>query len=260
MIVTGFDFGTLAAKVVVMKDGEIVASEISEVKTVPEKVAQDILEKALSRTGLAQLDIDYSVSTGWGRKRVSFANLDMADMPCLARGAKWLFPSARTVIDVGGQSIRAISISEAGKVLEYNTNDKCAAATGRFLELVAEALELKLEELAPLAFKSKEPAKISSQCCVFAESEVVTLVNEGRDIIDIVAGVHDSIVRRLAATSGTIGITEDVVMTGGCAKNERLIESLGKQLKVDIKTVDVDPQLVGAIGAAVIAQEKASVS
>ncbi|HEY50050.1 MAG TPA: hypothetical protein G4O13_08410 [Dehalococcoidia bacterium] len=258
MIVAGFDLGTLAAKAVILRDGEIVSSEIRGIKAVPEKVAQDILDKALSQAGLSQEDVVYSVSTGWGRKRVPFANLDMADMPCLAKGAKWLIPSARTVIDVGGQSIRALSINEAGKVLEYNTNDKCAAATGRFLELVAEALELKLEELASLAAQSKEPAKISSQCCVFAESEVVTLVNEGINLIDIVAGVHDSIVRRLAATSGTIGIVEDVVMTGGCAKNERLVGSLGKQLKVDIKTVDVDPQLVGAIGAAVIAQEKAS--
>ena len=258
MIVAGFDLGTLAAKAVILRDGEIVSSQISEIRAVPEKVSQDILDKALSQAGLCQEDVMYSVSTGWGKKRVPFANQDMADMPCLAKGAKWLIPSARTVIDVGGQSIRALSINEAGKVLEYNTNDKCAAATGRFLELVAEALELKLEELAPLAAQSREPAKISSQCCVFAESEVVTLVNEGIELIDIVAGVHDSIVRRLAATAGTIGIAEDVVMTGGCAKNGRLVESLGRQLKVDIKTVDVDPQLVGAIGAAVIAQEKAS--
>jgi len=117
----------------------------------------------------------------------------------------------------------------------------------------AQNLHVNPESIATIA-----PAKISSQCCVFAESEVVTLVNEGINLIDIVAGVHDSIVRRLAATSGTIGIVEDVVMTGGCAKNERLVGSLGKQLKVDIKAVDVDPQLVGAIGAAVIAQEKAS--
>ena len=256
MVVVGCDFGTLAAKVVVMRDGSIISSEISGIKAVPEQVASDVLDKVLLKVGLSSVDVAYSVSTGWGRKRVPFAKVDMGEMPCLAKGAQWLIPSVRTVIDVGGQSSRALSVNEAGKVLDYNTNDKCAAGTGRFLELVAEALELRLEELASLAFQSKNPAKISSQCCVFAESEVITLVNEGRDLVDIVAGVHDSIVRRLAAVVGPIGIAGDVVMTGGCAKNRKLVEGLENHLKVGMKKLAVDPQLVGAIGAALYAQEK----
>jgi (R)-2-hydroxyacyl-CoA dehydratese activating ATPase len=260
MIVVGCDFGTLAAKVVVMKDGSIVSSEIGTTRAMPEKVANDLLSRALSKAGLFQKDVDYSISTGWGRKRVPFANMGMGDMPCLAKGAQWLIPSVRTVIDIGGQSSRALNVNEAGRVIAYNTNDKCAAGTGRFIELVTEALELSLEELASLASQSKDPAKISSQCCVFAESEVVALVNEGRDIVDIVAGVHDSIVRRLTAVTGTISISKDVVMTGGCAKNERLVASLGNQLKVEVKKLTVDPQFVGAIGAAVFAQEKLSVA
>jgi len=241
MIVVGCDLGTLVAKVVVMRDGSIVSSGAGEIKAVPEQVASDVLEKALSKAGLSPGDIEYCISTGWGRKRVPFARMEMGEMPCLAKGAQWLIPSVRTVIDVGGQSVRAISVNEAGKVVAYNTNDKCAAGTGRFFELVAEALE---------------PAKISSQCSVFAESEVVTLVNEGRDLVDILAGVHDSTVRRLAAIAGTIGITEDVVMTGGCAKNERLVKGLGNHFKVEMKTLAVDPRLVGAIGAALFALEK----
>ena len=256
MIVVGCDLGTLVAKVVVMRDGSIVSSGAGEIKAVPEQVASDVLEKALSKAGLLPGDIEYCISTGWGRKRVPFARMEMGEMPCLAKGAQWLIPSVRTVIDVGGQSVRAISVNEAGKVVAYNTNDKCAAGTGRFFELVAEALELRLEELASLAAQSKDPAKISSQCSVFAESEVVTLVNEGRDLVDILAGVHDSTVRRLAAIAGTIGITEDVVMTGGCAKNERVVSGLGNHFKVEMKTLAVDPRLVGAIGAALFAQEK----
>lgn len=258
MVVAGFDFGTLAAKVVVMRDGVILSSETCAIRALPEQVAQDVLAKALLTAGLSSGDVNYSVSTGWGRKRVPFANMNMAEMPCLAKGAQWLIPSARTVVDVGGQSCRAISVNEAGRVMQYSTNDKCAAGTGRFLELVAEALELKLEDLASLALQSEEPAKISSQCCVFAESEVITLVNEGRELVDIVAGVHDSIVRRLASIVGTIAIADDVVMTGGCAKNGRLVEGLESHLKVNMKTLAVDPQLVGAVGAALLAQEKAS--
>lgn len=256
MIIAGCDFGTLAAKVVLMRDGSIVSSEISEIKAVPEQVAKDLLDRALSKAGLSSGDVDFSVSTGWGRKRVPFANMDMGELPCLAKGAQWLIPSVRTVIDVGGQNSRTLSVNEAGKVVDYNSNDKCAAGTGRFLELVAEALELRLEDLASLAFQSVNPAKISSQCCVFAESEVITLVNEGQELVDIVAGAHDSIVRRLVAIAGMIGITEDVVMTGGCAKNERLVKSLGNHLKVEMKPLAVDPQLVGALGAALIAQER----
>ena len=256
MIVAGCDFGTMAAKVVVMNDGQLVASEIGAIRAVPEQVAQDVMGRALARADLSTDDIEYSVSTGWGRKRVPFATAQVGDMRCLAKGAQWLMPSVRTVIDVGGQSSRALSLDGAGRVLYYSLNDKCAAGTGRFFELIAEALEVSLDDLAALAFQSRDPAKISSQCCVFAESEVVTLVNEGRALVDIVAGAHDSVVRRLAATAGTIPIAEDVVMTGGCAKNERLVGSLGEHLKVTIRTLEVDPQLVGAIGAAVIAQEK----
>jgi predicted CoA-substrate-specific enzyme activase len=258
MIVAGCDFGTMAAKVVVMSDGQLVASGIGAIRAVPEQVAQDVMDRALSGAGLSTGDIEYSVSTGWGRKRVPFAKAQVGDMRCLAKGAQWLIPSVRTVIDVGGQSSRALSLDEAGRVLDYSLNDKCAAGTGRFFELIAEALEISLDDLAPLAFQSRDPAKISSQCCVFAESEVVTLVNEGRGLVDIVAGAHDSVVRRLAATAGTIPIAEDVIMTGGCAKNERLVGSLGEHLKVNMRTLEVDPQLVGAIGAAVIAQEKLS--
>jgi predicted CoA-substrate-specific enzyme activase len=256
MIVAGCDFGTLAIKVVLIKDGAIISSDISDTKGVPEQVAKNALDRALNAVGLSSSDVKYSVSTGWGRKRVPFANTEMGDLPCLAKGAQWLLPSARTVIDVGGQNSRALSINETGRIIEYNLNDKCAAGTGRFFELVADALELRLEDLAPLAYKSKEPSKISSQCCVFAESEIVTLINEGRELVDIVAGVHNSVVRRTAAIVGSISIKEDVVMSGGCAKNGRIVEGLGNMLNLKIRSLSVDPRLVGAIGAALTAQEQ----
>jgi predicted CoA-substrate-specific enzyme activase len=254
MIVVGCDFGAMAAKVVVMNDGSIVSTKIGAVRPIPGQVASDVLDKALSEAGLSSADVDHSVSTGCARRRVPFAKADLGEMLCLAKGAQWLVPSARTVIDVGGESSGALTVSEAGRILDCSMNDKCAAGTGKLLERMAEALELTVEGLASLAFQSRNPAKISSQCCVFAQSEVIALVNEGRELSDIVAGVHDSIVSRLATVVGRIRIAEDVVMTGGCAKNKKLVEGLENHLSVRMKPLPLDPQLVAATGAALYAR------
>ena len=256
MIAAGFDFGALAAKAVLMKDGELVSYGIGDVKSDPERIVESVMEKVLSEAGLSADQIDCAASTGWGRRRVSYANTEVGELPCLAKGAQWLLPSVRTVIDVGGQNSRALSVNDKGKVIDYNLNDKCAAGTGRFFELVAKALEVGLGELVALAYQSKRPAQITSQCCVFAESEVVALLNEGADLADIAAGVHESTVKRLIAIAGGISIEEDVVMTGGCAKNERLVDGLERLLKKPVARLSHDPQLVGAIGAALMAQER----
>ncbi len=256
MIAVGCDFGSLAAKVVVMDDGRLVSWRIGGIISTPEQVAGRLLDEALSQAGLHEKDVGCCVSTGWGRKRVPFADAQMGETPCLARGVRWLVPSARTVIDIGGQNIRALRMTDDGRILDSNSNDKCAAGTGRFLEVTADALEVPLEELASLAARSIEPAKVSSQCCVFAESEVVTLLNEGRDLADIVAGVHDSIVRRVVAIAGPVGVERDVVATGGCAKNERLLLGLATHLKMHIEPPGLDPQIVGALGAALAASDR----
>jgi len=256
MIAAGFDFGALAAKAVLMKDGELVSYGIGDVRANPERVVESVMEKVLSEAGLSADQIDCAACTGWGRRRVSYTDKEVGELPCLAKGAQWLLPSVRTVIDVGGQNSRALSVNDKGKVIDYNLNDKCAAGTGRFFELVAKALEVDLGELAALAYQAKSPAEITSQCCVFAESEVVALLNEGLDLADIAAGVHDSTVKRLVAIAGGISIEEDVVMTGGCAKNERLIDGLERLLKTQVVRLSHDPQLVGAVGAALIAEER----
>ena len=216
------------------------------------------MDRALASAGLDYNNIDYCCSTGYGREMIPFAQDNISEISCHGKGTQWLVHSVRTVIDVGGQDWKVIRVDKSGKLDNFVMNDKCAAGTGRFLELVAEALELSLDELASLAFQSTNPAKVSSQCCVFAESEVITLVNEGHNLIDIVAGVHDSITRRLAAIVGTVSIMEDVVMTGGCAKNSKLVEGLGKQLKVQIKIPAIDLQVIGALGTALLAQDKLS--
>ena len=167
-------------------------------------------------------------------------------------------PTVRTVVDIGGQDCKVMSVSAEGKVVEFTMNDKCAAGTGRFFEAMARVLDCGLEGLSRLSLQGKNPAKISSQCSVFAESEVITLVNEGVDLADIVAGLHNSVASRLNSMVGKVGLVEDVALTGGCAKNEGLVKVLEDKLGVRVMRLPQDPQIAGAIGAALIAREKAS--
>jgi predicted CoA-substrate-specific enzyme activase len=160
------------------------------------------------------------------------------------------------VIDIGGQDCKVMSLSDSGKVLEFVMNDRCAAGTGRFFEAMARVLSCGLEGLSTLSLQGKNPATISSQCSVFAESEVITLVNEGVDLADIVAGLHNSVAGRLNSMVGKVGLIEDVALTGGCAKNEGLVKALEAKLRITVKRLPEDPQIVGALGAALIAREK----
>lgn len=258
MIVAGCDVGTLTAKAVILNDESMISFNVITVKADPEKSAADVMGRALSKAGLSLKDIDCCVGIGQGRKKIPFADLDASEIVCLGKGAHWLVPSARTVIDVGCQTSKALSIDENGRVMDFSTNDRCAAGTGRFLEVMADALELKLEELGLLALRSKNPANISSQCSVFAESEVVSLLNEGKDLVDIVAGIHESIAGRLSSQVMRVGIKEDAVVTGGCAKNDGLVKALEERLGLKMRALGVDPQIVGAIGAALFAKERLS--
>jgi predicted CoA-substrate-specific enzyme activase len=162
------------------------------------------------------------------------------------------------VVDIGGQDCKVMSLGDGGKVLEFVMNDRCAAGTGRFFEAMARVLDCGLEGLSELSLKGKDPATISSQCSVFAESEVVTLVNEGMDLEDIVAGLHASIASRLNSMVRKVGLVEDVALTGGCAKNDGLAKALEEKLGVTVKKLPLDPQIAGAIGAALIAADKGS--
>ncbi|MGQ9571888.1 MAG: acyl-CoA dehydratase activase [Dehalococcoidia bacterium] len=257
MIVGGCDVGSATGKALIMKDGSIVSFSIIPSTTRPERTAQLAMEEALSKAGLASLEeLDYVVGTGYGRVRVPFANENISEITCHARGASWLSPTIGTVIDIGGQDCKVMSLADGGKVLDFVMNDKCAAGTGRFLEAMARALEVELQELATLSLQSKNPASITAQCSVFAESEVITLLNDGADVVDVAAGIHVAIAGRVTSLVRRVGIIEDVTVTGGCAKNEGLIASLEQKLGVNIKILPEDPQVVGALGAAVIARER----
>jgi len=257
MIVAGCDVGSATGKAVVMKDGEITSYVIIPSTTKPEVTARTAMDEALKKAGLASIeDLDYIVGTGYGRLKVPFANENVSEITCHAWGAHWLRPTVRTVVDIGGQDCKVMSLDDKGKVMEFVMNDRCAAGTGRFFEAMARTLDCGLEGLSSLSLQAKSAATITSQCSVFAESEVITLVNEGVDLADIAAGLHNSIAGRLNSMVRKVGLVEDVVLTGGCAKNEGLAKALEEKLGVSVRKLPEDPQIVGAIGAALIAKER----
>ncbi|MFZ5595388.1 MAG: acyl-CoA dehydratase activase [Bacillota bacterium] len=254
MIVAGCDVGSLTAKAVIMDGEKILAAEVIRATTMPERSAGEVMEKALAKAGLSMKDIDYCVGTGYGRKHIPFVNAVESEIVCHGRGAIWFEPSVRTVVDIGGQDAKAIRIDEKGNVLRYVYNDKCASGTGRFLEIMADAMEIKLEDMGELSFQSTNPVTISNQCVVFAETEIISLINEGRELPDIVRGLHRAMANRAAALAKSIGVETDVAMTGGVAKNPGILRSLEKAMGVSIKQVK-NPQINGALGAALIARD-----
>lgn len=255
MIVAGCDVGSLTGKAVILNDEKIIATSIIPDEIRPEETANNALNLALSKANLKLEDISYLVGTGYGRTKVPFADENISEITCHGVGAHWQQPSIRTIVDIGGQDCKVISLDSDGYVADFAMNDKCAAGTGRFLEGVARALKLDLEELGPVSLKSNNPCVISSQCSVFAESEVVTLLADGIDISDIVAGIHKAVANRLISMVNKIGLKRDFTIVGGVSKNAGVVKFLEGIFR-DIKKLPIDPQLGGALGAALLAKEK----
>lgn len=174
MITAGCDIGSLTAKAVILKDGTIMASEVILASAQPEKSAIEVMNRALETAGIKREDIEYCVGTGYGRKHIPFMNSAESEIACHARGAVWQVPSARTVVDIGGQDAKAIRVDEKGNVDRYVYNDKCASGTGRFLEIIADSLDIKLEDMGAISEKAKEKLTLSNQCVVFAETEIIS--------------------------------------------------------------------------------------
>ncbi len=256
MIVAGCDIGSLTAKAVVMENGKVMADAVIRAGTRPAESAEHVMDMALHVAGLTLEDIACVVGTGYGRKQVPFVDRVASEISCHAKGAWWMEPSARMVIDIGGQDAKAIRMEAGGAVRRYQYNDKCAAGTGRFLEVMAEALEVPLEELGDVAAASKEKLTISNQCVIFAETEVVSLVNEGKETCDIINALHQALAKRVAALAKSIEIEDAVVMTGGVAKNSGVFQAVSEALNLPLKVMKgVDPQIIGAVGAALFAEE-----
>jgi predicted CoA-substrate-specific enzyme activase len=258
MLVAGCDVGSTTGKAVVLSGVSVVSHFIVPSTTRPETTARLAMDEALKRAGLGSLtDLEYIVGTGYGRLKVPFANETVSEITCHARGAHWLNPAVRTVVDIGGQDCKVMSLDKNGKVLEFAMNDRCAAGTGRFFEAMARVLGCGLDGISALANQGANPATITSQCSVFAESEVVTLINEGVDLPSIIAGINNAVANRLYAMVRRVGLTKELALTGGCSKNEGLAKALEKKLGVSVTLLPQDPQIAGAVGAALIANEKA---
>jgi predicted CoA-substrate-specific enzyme activase len=235
MIVAGCDVGSLSAEAVIIRDGAIISSEIIRVRPRPEQSATDVMDKALEKAGLTYKDIAYCVSTGYGRERIPFADNNISEISCHGKGAQWLVPSVRTVIDVGGQDCKVIRVDENGKLINFVMNDKCAAGTGRFLEFMAKVLDVGIEDLGPQGLSSVNSVAITNMCSIYAETEVLHYVYEGKNPADIAAGINRSMAERVNSLVKRVGVEEDICITGGVAKNTGVVKNLEETLQVSAK-------------------------
>lgn len=252
MKTVGIDIGSITAKAAILEDGKIVGTKIIFTGYNAVAAGVKVYEDLLAESGLDKSTISKIVSTGYGRNSVAFADKTFTEIMAHAAGAHFLNQKIRTIIDIGGQDSKAISLDETGKVKNFVMNDKCAAGTGRFLEVMARALEVNLDEFGKMSLQSLQPSKISSLCTVFAESEVISLIARGEQRPDIIAGIHESIASRVSSMLGRIGLVDPVMITGGVARNSGVVAALAKKLDVKIE-VSPQAQVNGAIGAAVLA-------
>ncbi|MBI4294750.1 MAG: 2-hydroxyglutaryl-CoA dehydratase [Chloroflexi bacterium] len=248
----GLDLGSTMTKVVIMNHN-VMATIIGPTGAEHRRLANRVMEQALGQAGLSFEDISYVVATGYGRINVPFADRQITEITCHARGIASLFPTARTVIDIGGQDCKGIKL-ESGRVKNFVMNDKCAAGTGRFLEVIAETMGVRLEDIGELSLHSRNRVKISSTCTVFAEQEVVTHIANGVAVEDILAGIHAAIASRVYNMVERIKVERDVVMTGGGAKNIGLVRAMEEKLGCQVLRPE-EPLLTGALGAAILGRE-----
>lgn len=252
MITAGIDMGAKFVKVVILKDGQILSRSIGLGGREKEKSVQQLFDQALQKAGLSGNDVERIIATGAGREMVHFANDDVTVVVADARGAAWLFPSTRTVLDVGAEEGRGIRCGPGGKVVDFVLNEKCAAGAGTFTETMARTLEIKLEDMGRLSISSQRAIPMNTQCAVFAESEVVSLLHAKTAKEDIARAIHDAIAGRISSLAKTVGLEEDVVLIGGLARNIGFVDSLNRSLELE-PLIPAEPEFVGALGAALIA-------
>ena len=255
----GCDVGSTTGKAVILNDNKIVGTAIIRSEIDPGETATKVLKQASAQVeGLDDLsDIAWLMGTGYGRNEVPFANENLSEISCHAAGVYYCNPDIRTIIDIGGQDVKAISLNESGRVIEFIMNDKCAAGTGRFLEMMSRIFNMDLDKFSELSLQAKTAIPITSQCSVFAETEVISLLSKKNPPADIAAGIQTSVAKRSFTLLKRVGITPKVTATGGCSKNLGLTTTLSKMLRLDLEPLPVDPQLMGALGAATQARKNA---
>ena len=255
----GCDSGSTYTKCVIIDENGKIVSDVtlrSRINSVLS--AQDALDQAIAKVpGLnSAQDLAYLVGTGYGRNKVPFADENISEISCHAMGVHVADPKVKAIIDIGGQDVKGIAIDKDGTVLNFAMNDKCAAGTGRFFEAMARAFEMELSEFSKLSLKAKNIIPITAQCTVFAESEVISLVGEGKPMDEIAAGIEFSVAKRCFVMAKKAGAVDAITLTGGCAKNEGLKDAIQKVLRLKVIDLPIDPQLMGALGAAEFARQK----
>jgi predicted CoA-substrate-specific enzyme activase len=250
----GVDIGSTMTKVV-LTDAHSNLLAVVKGPTGPEhrRLANEVMRQTLDRAGLSIGDISFIVATGYGRLNVPFADRQITELSCHARGVSSLFPSVRTAIDIGGQDAKCMRIAN-DRLVDFVMNDRCAAGTGRFLEVTAATLGIKLEDMGAMSLRATRRIGISSMCTIFAQQEVVTLLSQGEESENILASLHDALASRVAALARRLGVEPDVVLTGGVAKNVGMVKAMRESLGVEVLVPD-EPLITGALGAAILAKE-----
>lgn len=257
MYFAGIDVGSLTAQAVVINSDGIHSFKSIGVKSNPLDSAQTVIEMLLAEDNLSWNSIKFCVSTGYGREKVQAKGLaqdNMSEISCHGLGAFWLNSDVRTVIDIGGQDAKVIRIGSNGELIDFVMNDKCAAGTGRFLEVQARTLGLGLDELGGIALSADKALSLSNRCSIFCETEVLHYLQRGHSKADIAAGVNRAMADRVAALARRVGIEKEVTMSGGVAKNVAVRAELERILNIRLVRYQVDSQLVGALGAALMAK------
>ncbi len=254
-IVAGVDIGSTTAKCVLLDGDKILGTSLNPVGVDIVKDAERALELALAEAGVSRSEVAFTTGTGYGRYKVYFGQLTVTEISCHARGAHFLFPGTRLVVDIGGQDTKAIKVSPKGEVVDFAMNDKCAAGTGRFLDVCANALGFDVGEIGPLSLQARRPVKISSTCTVFAESEVTSFVSRGKEAKDILAGLHESIVSRSFSLMQRVGVEAEVTFTGGVSRNEGMVLAMRRRLGLPVNVSPLS-QYLGAVGAALIGRDR----
>jgi predicted CoA-substrate-specific enzyme activase len=257
LLAAGVDVGSTQTKAVIMNEQRnLIATSLIPTGAYVTQAAESAFQQVLASAGVARADIGCVVGTGYGRYKVTFGDLQITEISCHARGAHFLFPGTRTVIDMGGQDSKAIKVGPDGDVCDFQMNDKCAAGTGRFLAAAAEVLDLPLDEIGAVSLRAKNPVRLSSVCAVFVESDIMSYLAQNKTVEDILGGVHSAIAARTVSLVRRVGVEDQITFTGGVSRNIAMVraleEKLGKKLNVG-----GDAHFAGAIGAALFAMERA---
>ncbi len=255
----GCDVGSTYTKAVILdENGKIVADTTLKSKINAEESAKMAMAEVVSQVPdlKSEKELSYLIGTGYGRNKVPFADENVSEISCHAMGVHITNPSVKAIIDIGGQDVKGIAIDTDGTVKNFAMNDKCAAGTGRFYEAMARSFEMTLPEFSKLSLSAKNVIPITAQCTVFAESEVITLVGEGKPMDEIAAGIQMAVAKRCFVMAKKAGATDSITLSGGCAKNDGLKAAIEQVLKLKVVELSTDPQLMGALGAAEFARQK----